>query len=88
MTPEAKLVAELVAMLGVVDNPRLVWFPDSGLSPVMDLLMSSLGIEGRLGPKKFPRGNCFLDLSPLVSMLVQNAGLFMNVTRSDCEDRK
>ena len=87
MTPEAKLVAELVAMLGVVDNPCLDGSPDSGLSPGMDLLMSSLGTEGCFGPKKSLRGDCILDLLPLVHMLVQNAGLFMNVTRSVCEDR-
>ena len=75
-------------MLGAVENQRLVWFPESGLSPVMDLLMSSPGTEGCLGPKKFPRGDCFLDLFPPVAMLVQNAGLFMNVTCIDCEDGK
>lgn len=96
MTPEAVPVAmfngaDVLASGKLFGNdPRLAWFPDSSLSLEEDLFASStllgFGVESR-DPKKSLRGDCVLDLSPPVAMLVQNAGLFMNVTCSDCEDR-
>jgi hypothetical protein len=49
LSPEA----ELFAVLGVVEDPCLVWFPDSGILPVKDLLSTNwVDPEGCLSSKK------------------------------------